>query len=449
MNFKQAHSSNFKSGRTSIIKYIVIHYTANNGDTAKNNTDYFANNKNLSASAHYFVDENEIWQSVKEGDTAYHCGANTYKHKECRNYNSIGIELCSRKYADGTYYIKSETVANAIELTKELMAKYSVPVENVIRHYDVTGKNCPAPFVKDETLWQDFKNRLSKKIEVVDNKNTINNDVKIVTGNDIDYALKWKYGITFDSVENEKVFIKELDELRAKDSKAYWVFYKLVNGLTNINADVSTTTKKEVAPYTYHIEGITHVIECDPMNVKHIETQRATNKTNVGNFVNGTFFMMQANGKAYPLGVVVNEGQVISNYITHDKPVATLIIYTDGSVALKYVSDITKEANVKFAVSGYGVCPNITATEEGFTGSFSDVTRTTNRPIIGYRKSDNKIVIAVRSDSSASRANQTAKNLGLDFAISLDAGGSTTLKVNDVYKFSGDGRQIWGGITWS
>ena len=60
MNFKQCNSTNFKVGRISNIKYIVIHYTSNDGDTAKNNADYFANNKNLSASAHYFVDENTI-----------------------------------------------------------------------------------------------------------------------------------------------------------------------------------------------------------------------------------------------------------------------------------------------------------------------------------------------------------------------------------------------------
>lgn len=213
MNFKQAHSSNFCTNRTQAIKYIVIHYTANDGDTAKNNADYYARTP-LKASAHYFVDENEIWQSVKEGDTAYHCGADIYMHKECRNSNSIGIELCSRQYKNGSYYFKEETLIRGAQLVKELMEKYNISAENVIRHFDVTGKICPAPMVNDEILWQKFKERLTQKIS---------------SANDIDYALKWKYGITFDKAENESVFIKELDELKEKDSKVYWIFYKLVN----------------------------------------------------------------------------------------------------------------------------------------------------------------------------------------------------------------------------
>jgi N-acetylmuramoyl-L-alanine amidase len=215
------------------------------------------------------------------------------------------------------------------------------------------------------------------------------------------------------------------------------------------NKAVEMPSTSPISPTKYSIIGTTHVLEIDPRNVSNVETQKATNKTPCNNFVNGTFFMMQANGKAYPLGITANEGQVFSNYITHNKPVATLIVYTDGTVTMKYVSDITKENNVKFAVSGYGIYPKITAKEEGFTGVYSDVLRTTNRPIIGYRKSDNKIVIAVRANSDANRAKETAKNLNLDFAISLDAGGSTTLKVNGAYKFKGDGRQLWGGITWS
>lgn len=177
MNFKQAHSSNFKSVRTNSVKYLVIHYTSNDGDTAKNNVDYYARTANLKASAHFYVDTKEVWQSVKEGDTAYHCGANTYKHPYCRNSNSIGIELCSR-YAGNLksdkandtvdfskYYFEYEVLKNAAELTRELMAKYNIPIENVIRHYDVTGKTCPAPMVLDNSLWVKFKEMLTAKEE--------------------------------------------------------------------------------------------------------------------------------------------------------------------------------------------------------------------------------------------------------------------------------------------
>ena len=170
MNFKQCNSTNYKAGRTSGIKYIVIHYTANNGDTAKNNADYFANNKNLSASAHYFVDENTVWQSVKDTDTAWHCGANTYKHPYCRNSNSIGIELCSRKDSSGNYYFKDATVKNAVDLTKSLMAKYNIPATNVIRHYDVTEKICPKYYVENEEAWEILKNDIELRLkEIMEN----------------------------------------------------------------------------------------------------------------------------------------------------------------------------------------------------------------------------------------------------------------------------------------
>jgi len=154
------HKSNYQKGRSAAISYIVIHYTANNGDTAKGNCSYFHNNANLSASAHYFVDERGWEQSVPDGDTAWHCGATNYKHPSCRNGNSLGIELCSRKDDNGKYYFLPETVENAVRLVKKLMEQYRVPVENIVRHYEVTGKNCPAPFVENERAWKAFKEEL-------------------------------------------------------------------------------------------------------------------------------------------------------------------------------------------------------------------------------------------------------------------------------------------------
>lgn len=217
MNFKQCNYTNYKTGRDSNIKYIVIHYTANNGDTAKNNAEYFANNRNVSASAHYFVDENTIWQSVKDSDTAWHCGAKSYKHSYCRNNNSIGIELCSRKDSNGNYYFKDATVKNAADLTKTLMAKYNIPVTNVIRHYDVTGKMCPEPMVRNTTSWSEFKNMISISAK------------KIETGNDIIWELmNGKYKVQISDVKRA---VNALDKAKSDQEfmSLYWILYKLVN----------------------------------------------------------------------------------------------------------------------------------------------------------------------------------------------------------------------------
>lgn len=156
MNIKQYLTTvNFNTIANKENRYVVIHYTANNGDTAQGNANYF-HSVNRNASANYFVDENEIVQVVKDTDIAWHCGASSYKHLYCRNTNSIGIELCSRKDSNGRYYFKDETIANAVELTASLMKKYNIPITNVIRHYDVTGKVCPEPFVSDTSKWNNY-----------------------------------------------------------------------------------------------------------------------------------------------------------------------------------------------------------------------------------------------------------------------------------------------------
>lgn len=157
---KPCHPSNYSSRDGSSIKYIVIHYTANNGDTAQNNCTYFSG-ANRNASAHYFVGDDGIYQSVPDDYKAWHCGGTSYyKHPYCRNANSIGIEMCSRIDGSGNYYIRDSIISQAVELTRYLMDKYGVPAENVIRHYDVWAKDCPEPLVRNPQLWNDFKNRL-------------------------------------------------------------------------------------------------------------------------------------------------------------------------------------------------------------------------------------------------------------------------------------------------
>ena len=154
--------ANYGGKRTQTVKYIVIHYTGNDGDTDEANAAYFARADTGKTSAHWFVDDDSATLSVPEDHVAYHCGAVFYYHPECRNSNSIGVELCSVKRG-GVYAFTDETVTNAVELVAELMRKYNVPLDHVIRHYDVTHKTCPAPFVgAGQAAWEDFKQRLEE-----------------------------------------------------------------------------------------------------------------------------------------------------------------------------------------------------------------------------------------------------------------------------------------------
>lgn len=159
---------NYGGIRGNRVEYIVVHYTAGRNDTAENNGKYFAREQ-VGVSAHFFVDENRVVRSVPEDRVAYHCGGNYYYHPDCRNGNSIGVEICT-KYVAGTYAFDPAAVENAKILIRDLMQQYNVPVERVIRHFDVTHKVCPAPFCgTGEAAWREFKEGLKmyQKIENV------------------------------------------------------------------------------------------------------------------------------------------------------------------------------------------------------------------------------------------------------------------------------------------
>lgn len=141
------------------IKYLVKHYVGATGG-ALANCKHFRDTYR-GASAHYFVGHNgEIWQCVEDKDVAWHVGAKKYKHRYCRNSNSIGVELCVRRDASGRWYYTEATKKAAIELFAYLMKKYNIPISNVLRHYDVTGKVCPEPDVLSAPVWDTFKTEL-------------------------------------------------------------------------------------------------------------------------------------------------------------------------------------------------------------------------------------------------------------------------------------------------
>lgn len=164
-----ADKSNYGGYRSvSKIKYIVWHYTANDGASDEANGNYFKR-KNLKASSHYFVDDDSVTISVPDTYVAYSVGGSRYSnykltggaslYKVCTNTNSLNIELCDVN-KNGTFDVTDKTLENAIKLTRELMKKYNVPIDRIVRHFDVTGKNCPAYYV-DNNVWASVKTRIS------------------------------------------------------------------------------------------------------------------------------------------------------------------------------------------------------------------------------------------------------------------------------------------------
>lgn len=225
------------------IKYIVIHYVGATGD-AKNNCTYYRNNR-VGASAHYFVGfAGDIWQSVEDKNIAWHCGGYVYPgtkhpvHGICTNSNSIGIEMCVR-CKNGKWYFEDKTVESTIQLTKYLMDKYGIPVSHVVRHHDVTGKDCPNPYVKNVKAWNAFKEKLTYKTATV--KKGVRLYKKPVTGAYIKETTK----------ETKVTFMKDLGNGMSKiqtGGKVAYVYNASIksSGLSKLKRG---KTKKELVFY--------------------------------------------------------------------------------------------------------------------------------------------------------------------------------------------------------
>lgn len=142
------------------IRGIVIHYTANPGSTAQENHNYFEGLKDSGetyASSHFIIGlEGEIIQCIPSSEIAYASNE--------RNSDTLSIECChpdeSGKFTDATYQ-------SLVELTAWLCKHFQVPVDSVIRHFDVTGKECPKYFVDNPEAWEQFRSDTAVRLEEI------------------------------------------------------------------------------------------------------------------------------------------------------------------------------------------------------------------------------------------------------------------------------------------
>lgn len=137
---------------------VVVHYVGNPGTTAQQNRDYFQGLKNqsgsntTSVSSHFIVGmDGEIIQCIPVDEKAFASNQ--------RNADTIAIECCHPE-ADGMF--TEATYESLVKLTAWLCKELDLTPKEVIRHYDVTGKNCPKAFVEDEDAWKQFQKDIKK-----------------------------------------------------------------------------------------------------------------------------------------------------------------------------------------------------------------------------------------------------------------------------------------------
>ena len=127
------------------VRDIVIHYVGNPGTTAQQNRDYYAN-PSSEVSSHFVIGlKGEIIQCIP-----MHEKSSASNH---RNKDTISIEVChpdaSGKFTDASYQ-------SLIKLTAWLCETCDLDSGDIIRHYDITGKQCPLYFVTHEDAWEHF-----------------------------------------------------------------------------------------------------------------------------------------------------------------------------------------------------------------------------------------------------------------------------------------------------
>lgn len=162
--------SNYRERNGENAEWLVMHYTANPKSTAAGEAKYRMT-PGIGTGFHLVVDDSECYLSTPIEKSAQHCGGGlqgTNGHafyKKCMNANSIGIEMCCRQDANGKWYITEETYKMAVQAAAWVCETYTIDPSHIIRHYDVTGKICPRPWVEDESKYHNFIAEVSDLID--------------------------------------------------------------------------------------------------------------------------------------------------------------------------------------------------------------------------------------------------------------------------------------------
>ena len=151
-------------------EYLAIHYLGVNGE----NPDLYNNGYG----GHFYVSKTgQCYQAALVSDEIWHVGRGGYEyiHPKARNYNTIGIECATftasgRNKDEETWYFTEATQEACAHLAAWILDHYKIPFDHLLRHGDITTKNCPSPYKRDSGkgsnwTWEQFKAKVKSYLE--------------------------------------------------------------------------------------------------------------------------------------------------------------------------------------------------------------------------------------------------------------------------------------------
>ena len=268
------HNTSVRNGK---IEYIVIHYVGATGD-AKANINYYNQKTTTNASADFYVGHNgDIWQYNPDPEARYCWAVGGKKQSSyggnlygiAKNANCVSIEMCVKnsgdKSANSADWILSDATYNGtLLLTKYLMGKYSIDIDHVIRHYDVTAKACPGIIGwntfpgNNESKWLQFKKDLTHKATLESAQQKLKEALKIVDGN-----------ATLQDAQDELKAALKITDTNTTTSTNH-------SGVTELPTSTSTTSKNDIVSlgqqHANNFVGSYHKITAD--GIRGTETMK-------------------------------------------------------------------------------------------------------------------------------------------------------------------------------
>lgn len=149
-------------------EYFAVHYLGVNGE----NPYLYGGGY---GGTFYVSKTGEVYQAAKVTDKLWHVGASSgfsYIHPDARNNNTIGVECATytasgRNDDDETWYFTEATQVAAAKLAACVALEYNIPLDHILRHGDITTKNCPSPLKRDagkgtNWTWEKFKSEVAR-----------------------------------------------------------------------------------------------------------------------------------------------------------------------------------------------------------------------------------------------------------------------------------------------